>query len=58
MFSFLLAWKTVVRIGAINCYAEDNNEICEQHSIMAYPTLRVNKIEKRYFISYFLFFFI
>jgi hypothetical protein len=42
----LLGWKTVVRIGAINCYAEENNAVCEQHNIMAYPTLRVNKMRK------------
>ncbi|UJR25107.1 hypothetical protein I4U23_006466 [Adineta vaga] len=33
-------WRTVVRIGAINCYAEENTATCDQHTIMAYPTLR------------------
>ncbi|CAM2697009.1 unnamed protein product [Rotaria socialis] len=33
-------WKTVVRIGAINCYADENSALCEQHKIESYPTLR------------------
>ena len=29
------------RIAAINCYADENNDICDQHNVRAYPTLRV-----------------
>lgn len=36
-----LAWKSVVRIAAINCYAEENNPICDQHGVRAYPTIRL-----------------
>ncbi|CAF0990847.1 unnamed protein product [Rotaria sordida] len=34
-------WRTVVRIGAINCHTDENSALCEQHNISAYPTLRL-----------------
>ncbi|CAF3331192.1 unnamed protein product [Rotaria sp. Silwood1] len=34
-------WRTVVRIGAINCYADENSALCDQHNITGYPTLRL-----------------
>ncbi|CAF1622204.1 unnamed protein product [Adineta ricciae] len=34
-------WRTVVRVGAINCYADENSPICDQHNVAAYPTLRL-----------------
>ncbi|CAF1198762.1 unnamed protein product [Adineta steineri] len=34
-------WKRIVRIGAINCYTEENSAICDQHTITAFPTLRL-----------------
>jgi len=44
-----LGWKTVVRIGAINCYADENSEVCDQHNIVAYPTLRVIEMKEYLF---------
>ena len=42
---FVSAWKSVVRVGAINCHDEQNNAICDQHGVRAYPTLRVKRTE-------------
>ncbi|CAF2495206.1 unnamed protein product [Rotaria sp. Silwood2] len=34
-------WRTVVRIGAINCYADENSALCDKHNVSTYPTLRL-----------------
>lgn len=47
-YRLVSGWKTVVRIGAINCYADDNYDVCEKHNIMAFPTLRVCRRSKDY----------
>ncbi|XP_037947120.1 sulfhydryl oxidase 1-like [Teleopsis dalmanni] len=36
----LYPWRSVLRICAIDCAAEENNEICREYEIMAYPTMR------------------
>ena len=40
---FLPAWRTVVRMGAINCYGEENRDLCRQHGVHGYPTIRVSE---------------
>lgn len=36
----LVPWKNIIRLGAIDCSVEENNEICRQFEVMAYPTIR------------------
>ncbi|KAM7343046.1 quiescin sulfhydryl oxidase 1 [Cochliomyia hominivorax] len=36
----LYDWRDVLPISAIDCAVEDNNGICREYEIMAYPTLR------------------
>lgn len=36
----IIKWKNIIRIGVVDCSVEENNEICRQFEIMAYPTLR------------------
>ena len=36
----LYDWRDVLPISAIDCAAEENNGICREYEIMAYPTLR------------------
>lgn len=36
----IASWKNVIRLSAIDCSVEENNEICRQFEVMAYPTLR------------------
>lgn len=38
--SELLRWKQVIKLGVIDCSIEENNEVCRQFEIMAYPSLR------------------
>lgn len=33
-------WKSRINVGAIDCSDDDNNVICREFEIMAYPTLR------------------
>ncbi|CAF0981773.1 unnamed protein product, partial [Didymodactylos carnosus] len=34
-------WSSVVRIGAVNCNSPENEQLCIEHQITGYPTLRV-----------------
>ncbi|CAF1319075.1 unnamed protein product, partial [Didymodactylos carnosus] len=34
-------WSSIVRIGAVNCYSPENEQLCTDHKINAYPTLRL-----------------
>lgn len=36
----LYDWRSVLPIAAIDCAVDDNNGICREYEIMAYPTLR------------------
>lgn len=36
----VVRWKNVMKLGVIDCSIEENNEICRQFEIMAYPSLR------------------
>ncbi|XP_073845973.1 quiescin sulfhydryl oxidase 1 [Musca autumnalis] len=36
----LYDWREIVPIAAIDCAAEENNGICREYEVMAYPTLR------------------
>lgn len=36
----LLPWKEIMPVAAIDCAAEENNDICREYEVMAYPTLR------------------
>lgn len=38
--SEIAPWKTVVRLAVLDCSVEENNEICRQFEVMAYPSLR------------------
>lgn len=33
-------WKSMIKVGAVDCSDEDNTPICRDFEIMAYPTLR------------------
>lgn len=35
-----IEWNDIVKIGAIDCANDDNNPICRDYDIMAYPTVR------------------
>lgn len=36
----LVPWQNVIKLGVIDCSVEENNEICRQFEVMAYPSLR------------------
>lgn len=36
----LYPWKQVVKVAAIDCSADENNELCRNYEIMSYPSLR------------------
>ncbi|CAH2103768.1 unnamed protein product [Euphydryas editha] len=33
-------WKNIIKLAVLDCSVEENNEICRQFEVMAYPTLR------------------
>ncbi|XP_055916785.1 sulfhydryl oxidase 1 [Eupeodes corollae] len=33
-------WRDIVKIQAIDCAAEENNDICREYEVMSYPTMR------------------
>lgn len=33
-------WKNIVKLAVLDCSIEENNEICRQFEVMAYPSLR------------------
>lgn len=33
-------WSDIIKVCAIDCAAEDNNDLCREFEIMSYPTLR------------------
>lgn len=33
-------WRDIVKVQAIDCAAEENNGICREYEVMAYPTMR------------------
>lgn len=35
-----LPWKNIIQLAVIDCSVEENNEICRQFEVMAYPSLR------------------
>lgn len=39
----LYSWREILPIGAIDCAADENNGICREYEVMAYPTLRYFK---------------
>lgn len=38
--SAVYAWRAVIHVSAIDCADDENNEVCRNYEIMAYPTLR------------------
>ncbi|XP_069365091.1 sulfhydryl oxidase 1-like isoform X1 [Maniola hyperantus] len=36
----LVPWKNILKLAVIDCSIEENNEICRQFEVMAYPSLR------------------
>lgn len=34
------AWQNVAQIAAVNCAADENNNLCRKYEVMAYPSLR------------------
>lgn len=40
MAAELVTWKNIIRLGVLDCSVEENNEICRQFEVMAYPSLR------------------
>ncbi|XP_067009064.2 sulfhydryl oxidase 1 isoform X2 [Anabrus simplex] len=36
----IYGWKSVVKIAAIDCAADDNNPLCREYEIMHYPALK------------------
>ncbi|KAK6629105.1 hypothetical protein RUM43_002922 [Polyplax serrata] len=36
----LYEWKNIVQIAAIDCFDDDNNPICRDYNILAYPTIK------------------
>lgn len=40
MAAEIINWKNIVKLAVIDCSVEENNEICRQFEIMAYPSLR------------------
>ncbi|KAM3969032.1 sulfhydryl oxidase 1 [Aphomia sociella] len=35
-----VAWKSIIQLAVMDCSVEENNEICRQFEVMAYPSLR------------------
>lgn len=38
--SDLYGWRSVLKVAAIDCAADENNDLCRNFEIMAYPSLR------------------
>nr|XP_026490114.1 sulfhydryl oxidase 1 isoform X1 [Vanessa tameamea] len=38
--SELESWKNIIKLAVLDCSVEENNEICRQFEVMAYPSLR------------------
>lgn len=38
--SDILAWQSMVKVMALDCSRDENNPICRQFDVMAYPTIR------------------
>ncbi|CAF1293407.1 unnamed protein product [Adineta ricciae] len=38
-------WRMIVRIGAINCYGGANLDLCRQHGVRGFPTIRLIRPE-------------
>lgn len=36
----IINWKNVIKLAVIDCSVEENNEICRQFEVMAYPSIR------------------
>ncbi|XP_013147257.1 PREDICTED: sulfhydryl oxidase 2-like isoform X1 [Papilio polytes] len=36
----IVSWKNVIQLAVLDCSVEENNEICRQFEIMAYPSFR------------------
>uniref|UniRef100_A0A2M3ZG91 Sulfhydryl oxidase n=1 Tax=Anopheles braziliensis TaxID=58242 RepID=A0A2M3ZG91_9DIPT len=36
----ILGWQTLVKVTALDCSREENNAICREYEVMAYPTIR------------------
>ncbi|CAK1588261.1 unnamed protein product [Parnassius mnemosyne] len=36
----IVAWKDVIQLAVIDCSVDENNEICRQFEVMAYPSFR------------------
>lgn len=36
----VIAWQSVVQVAAVNCAADENNNLCRKYEVMAYPSLR------------------
>lgn len=37
---FVLEWRNVIKLGAIDCANDDNNPVCRDYNIMGYPTFK------------------
>lgn len=40
MAAEMINWKNLIKLAVIDCSVEENNEICRQFEVMAYPSLR------------------
>ncbi|CAH1647718.1 unnamed protein product [Spodoptera littoralis] len=40
MASEMMNWRNIIKLAVIDCSVEENNEICRQFEVMAYPSLR------------------
>lgn len=40
MANDIVNWKNVIKLAVLDCSVEENNEICRQFEVMAYPSLR------------------
>lgn len=38
--SDIARWKKVIKLAVIDCFVEENSEICRQFEVMAYPSIR------------------
>uniref|UniRef100_A0A2A4JRH9 Sulfhydryl oxidase n=1 Tax=Heliothis virescens TaxID=7102 RepID=A0A2A4JRH9_HELVI len=36
----MVHWKNIIKLAVIDCSVEENNEICREFEVMAYPSLR------------------
>ena len=36
----ILGWRPIVQVTAIDCARDENNNICREFEVMAYPTIR------------------